>query len=241
LEDGKTYTELAKLAGCSIGTIANILRYHHEFGQSTNPFNQRPGRAPLLNVEDMEYIDELLERDPCLFLDEIQDRLEEDRGKRVSMATLHRNVDKLNITAKRVTKQAAERSELLRAIWEGEVAQYDDPDMFVFLDESAVDNRTGQRNKGRSRRGTPCVRRATFIRGTRYSILPALSVDGIIAMDIFPGSVDRERFLQFLFEQVVRIPHFYSAVVLPHFSGTSSQPVSRKTQCGNHGQLFNPS
>lgn len=215
LEDGKTYRELAKLAGCSIGTIANILHYHHKFGQSTNPFNRRSGRVPLLNNEDMDFIDDLLEREPCLFLDELQDRVEEHCGKRVSMATLHRNVNKLNITGKRVTKQAAERNEILRATWEGEMAQYGDPDVFVFLDESAVDNKTSQRNKGRSHRGIPCVRRVTFIRGTRYSILPALSVDGIIAMDIFPGSVNRERFLQFLYEQVVRVLCF-NFVVLPY-------------------------
>ncbi|TFK78757.1 hypothetical protein K466DRAFT_468528, partial [Polyporus arcularius HHB13444] len=32
----------------------------------------------------------------------------------------------------------------------------------------------------------------------RYSILPALTMDGIIALDIFEGSVNKERFLQFL-------------------------------------------
>jgi hypothetical protein len=121
------------------------------------------------------------------------------------MATMHRTINKLDVSKKRVSKQAAERDEHLRAVWEGEMAQYDDPDLFVFLDESSVDNKTGQRKEGRSRRGTPCVRRATFICGTRYSILPALTVDGIMAMDIFPGSVDRERFLLFLCEQVVCI------------------------------------
>ena len=80
LEDGKTYRELAKLAGCSIGTITNILHYHHKFGQSTNPFNRWPGPAPLLNAGDMDFINELLDREPCLFLDELQDRLEEDCG-----------------------------------------------------------------------------------------------------------------------------------------------------------------
>lgn len=241
LKDGKTYRELAKLAGCSIGTIANILHYHCEFGQSTNPFNHRPGPTPLLNAEDMHFISELLEREPCLFLDELRDWLQEGREKQVSIMTLHRSLRKLNITGKHVTKQAAERNNFLRAIWEGEMARYDDPDVFIFLDESAVDNKTSQRNKGRSRRGTPCVRRATFIRGTRYSILPALSMDGIIAMDIFPGSVDRERFLQFLHEQVVctvccRITLTFC---LTYFSGSSPQSISRKTQCGSHGQLFN--
>jgi hypothetical protein len=86
------------------------------------------------------------------------------------------------------------------------MAQHEDPDMFVFLDESAVDNVTGQQYAGRSRRGSPCVRRATFIRGMHYSLLPALSIDGIVAMDIFPGSVNRERYMQFLREQVVSLP-----------------------------------
>jgi hypothetical protein len=83
------------------------------------------------------------------------------------------------------------------------MAQYDDPHLFIFLDKSSVDNKTGQRNNGRSHRGTPCVCWATFMQGTRYSILPALTVDGIMAIDIFPGSVDRECFLQFLREQVM--------------------------------------
>ena len=80
------------------------------------------------------------------------------------------------------------------------MAQYNNPDLFVFLDESSVDNKTGQQNKGRSRKGVLCVRRATFIRGIWYLVLPALTVEGIMAMDIFPGSVDHERFLQFLRE-----------------------------------------
>ena len=83
------------------------------------------------------------------------------------------------------------------------MAEYLDPDMFVALDESAVDDRTGQRQYGWSPAGQPCVRCMTFLRGTRYSILLALMTDGIIALDIFEGSVMKERFLHFLREQVV--------------------------------------
>ncbi|KAI9059853.1 hypothetical protein FKP32DRAFT_1578970 [Trametes sanguinea] len=46
--------------------------------------------------------------------------------------------------------------------------------------------------------GQACVRRTTFLRGQRYSVLPALSVDGIIALDIFEGSVNKERFISFV-------------------------------------------
>jgi hypothetical protein len=103
------------------------------------------------------------------------------------VATLHHSISKLNISQKEVSKQAAEQDEYLRAIWEGEMAQYDDPDLFVFLDESSVNNKTGQQNKGRSHKGAPCVRQATFIRGIQYSILPAPTMEGIMAMDISPA------------------------------------------------------
>lgn len=71
-------------------------------------------------------------------------------------------------------------------------------ELFVALDESAVDNRTGQRNYGWSQLGQPCVRRMSFLRGTRYSILPALTVNGIVALEIIEGSITKEIFLTFL-------------------------------------------
>ncbi|KAH7903027.1 hypothetical protein BJ138DRAFT_978921, partial [Hygrophoropsis aurantiaca] len=51
--------------------------------------------------------------------------------------------------------------------------------------------------------GQACVRRALFVRGERFSVLPALTTDGIIACDIFKGSVTKEHFLTFIREQVV--------------------------------------
>jgi transposase len=108
IEDGKTYHELAHLAGCSIGTISNILRFHHLFGQSTNPFSYWPGQPPKLNARDMEFLDKLLEREPCLFLDELQGRLYEVCHKQALMATLCCSITKLDISRKCITKQAAE-------------------------------------------------------------------------------------------------------------------------------------
>jgi hypothetical protein len=34
-------------------------------------------------------------------------------------------------------------------------------------------------------------------------VLPALSIDGIIALDIFEGTMNKEKFIEFLREQVV--------------------------------------
>ncbi|KAF8805230.1 hypothetical protein BYT27DRAFT_7090275 [Phlegmacium glaucopus] len=35
---GYMYRKLADLAGCSIGTITNILTYHNHYGTLVNPF-----------------------------------------------------------------------------------------------------------------------------------------------------------------------------------------------------------
>ncbi|KAG2046390.1 hypothetical protein BDR06DRAFT_899351, partial [Suillus hirtellus] len=51
--------------------------------------------------------------------------------------------------------------------------------------------------------GRACVRQQTFIRGQQFSVLPALSVDGIVALDIFEGSVNKELFINFLPDQIV--------------------------------------
>jgi len=94
-----------------------------------------------------------------------------------------------------------ERNELLRATWQAEHGDIP-AEYFVWLDESSVDDRTNQRPNGWAVSGCACVRRATFIRGQRYLVLPALTSEGYIALDIFEGSVNRERFIRFLEEQL---------------------------------------
>jgi hypothetical protein len=99
-------------------------------------------------------------------------------------------------------KEAAERNEHLRATWQIAMAQYD-PQQLVFIDEAGVDDQTNFRKYGWAPLGQACVRRTSFLRGRKYSILPALSVDGIVALEIFEGSVNRERFLTFLHNHLV--------------------------------------
>ena len=80
-----------------------------------------------------------------------------------------------------------------------------DPRMFMFLDESAVDGRTSSRRYGWARRGFQCVEQLCFVCGIRCSLLPVLTLDGIITFDIFRGSVTSELFVKFLREMVVRV------------------------------------
>ena len=108
------------------------------------------------------------------------------------------------MTRKHVANEALERNELLRATWQATYADIP-AEYCVWLDEASVDDRTNQRTMGWAAMGRACVCHAAFVRGQRYSVLPALTCEGMIALDIFEGSVNKERFLTFLNEQVVRL------------------------------------
>jgi transposase len=202
LAHGKSYDEIALLAHCSTRTVCNVLTYWRNYHTVDNPCVQPKGRPRALNHGDLSYISGLIQARPKIFLDEIQEELAVNREVVVSLATLSRTLHRQALSHKRVSRTAFERNEELRAIW---VAEYGDipKEYFVWMDESSVDDRTNQRHSGWALTGRACVSRETFLRGQRYSILPALTTDGIIALDIFEGSVDKDRFLQFLREQVV--------------------------------------
>lgn len=201
-EQQKKPPEIALLAGCSETTVYDILSLHRDFGQVVNPHHHPHGRPRTLNQGDMNYIYSILEANPTLYLDEIQHRLSETRDVDVSIATVCRALRQLAMAHKHIAKEAQERDELVRATWQ---AEYGDIPMesFVWLDESSVDNRTNQRAEGWAPLGRACVRRDTFVRGQRFSVLPALTVNGIIALDIFEGSVTKARFVNFVREQIV--------------------------------------
>ena len=55
-----------------------------------------------------------------------------------------------------------------------------------------MDDRTNQCTMGWAAMGRACVCRAAFICGQRHSVLPALTCEGMIALDIFEGSVNKE-------------------------------------------------
>lgn len=99
-----------------------------------------------------------------------------------------------------------ERSELLRAAyWNRFASLVPGPNMLMFTDETSKDERSHDRLYGYTPVGVRCVQRATWVRGKRISILPVLTLDGIIAYDLVDGSVTSERFVRFVREQVVSI------------------------------------
>ena len=105
----------------------------------------------------------------------------------------------------KLEKHAKERSEILRGHYIMTVGAYFRPEQLIFLDESAKDERTPCRQYGHSPRNQAAIKKVVFIRETHYTLLPALSLDGIIALDVLQGSCTKEQFRNFILAQVVSL------------------------------------
>jgi hypothetical protein len=153
-------------------------------------------------MEDKSYIISALKQNPTLYLDEIQDRIWDNREIDVSISTISRILREMAISNKKVAYEALQRNNTLRDIWIGENGGIP-MEYIVCLDEAGIEGDDHQRLHGWESIGLSCIRRAIFCRGTRFSVLPALTVDGVVTMDIYKGTVNTEIFLTFIREKKV--------------------------------------
>ena len=203
-QEDLTLQEIAGRLMVSVGVVHKTLNIYEEYGEYTDPSKKRTGRPQILDDNDERYLKSLLESNPSIYLDEIKQKLEAVCGISVSMATISRFLRSRDFTWKVLVRPAAEANERVRTCYQTETSKFTDPDYFVFIDESHIDRKTAHRSKGWSLIGVPPVERSTFLRGVRHSILPALTTEGIVALEIFEGSVNKAKFVQFLRDDVVR-------------------------------------
>ncbi|KAG2147736.1 uncharacterized protein EDB93DRAFT_1146396 [Suillus bovinus] len=106
----KKIAEIAQLAGCSWRSIYKILTLHRDFGQTRNPFVRRRSKPRTLNQQNLSFITFILDANPTLFLDEIQEQLLEARNVEVSIPTLSRSLHRLARTNGHQRQQQSEMS-----------------------------------------------------------------------------------------------------------------------------------
>lgn len=107
---------------------------------------------------------------------------------------------------------ARERSEAARRTYRFSIG-VELPSWLVFLDESSLDTRVTYRLNGWSWRGQRARVRSHFVRGNRcvgaswcmrithrhsYSILPAITIDGMLYSELRRGAFDGDSFLAYL-------------------------------------------
>jgi transposase len=163
------------------------------------------GRPRVLNPPAIEGLYDLLAESPQLYLNEIAEYLAIYHDTPISLTALHDNLRELGLTWKIMRRAALERDDALRVTWLEDTLLRYTADEMVFLDESSKDGHTIFRKYGRSLQGERPVTHALQDRGTRYSILPAITVDGYIAVRVIEGSVDGAEFFDFVLNDLVSV------------------------------------
>ncbi len=79
----------------------------------------------------------------------------------------------------------------------GKISAYD-PSMLIWIDESGCDLRDSMRKRGYSFRGITPRDHRLLRRGKRYSAIPLLSMEGIHDVYITEGTMNGDRFEDFL-------------------------------------------
>jgi transposase len=153
---------------------------------------------------DVQYLLRLAHHKPTLFLDEYQQRLKTYRLLSLSMATIHRELQRAGLSVKRVQKMASERDPMKRADFIRRISQYP-ATYLITLDEVSKDNRTYARLWGRAEVGVRVEIHQPFVRKRRFSMLAGMALDqGIIAAQVVEGSFSWDLFLKYLRDDVVR-------------------------------------
>ena len=171
-------------------------------------------------------------------LTELQERLHGTIGIKVSTATIHRSLTRQGFSRTQVTRPAMERDEDDRAQYQFIIGSHYEPAQLVFVDESAFDRRVSRRQFAWAPIGSRARRRDFSIRGKRYevrltssyptfhlsdrySVLPALSLDGIIAVEVLDRpftAATFSKFIEGLLDEMNPWPQRNSVIIMDNAS-----------------------
>ena len=120
-----------------------------------------------------------------------------------------------------MTRPALERNEQDREEYKTIIANHYRPEQLVFADESHFNRLTLRRPFAWSIRGKRACRYELSFRGTKFSIIPALALDGILHLEVMKNAVtgdDFRRFVQGLLPRMNKWPLPNSVLVVDNAS-----------------------
>jgi len=240
----KTPQEAADLLAVSLSVIRRALQNYRAFGVVSNPSLAPPGRKRLLTGNDLQYIRNALDANPCLYLDEIQSKLHMYCNVDVSISTLSRTIKRLKISHKQASRQASERDEAARLAFRTYVATHLQARQLVFIDEGAKDERIADRRFGWSEVGKKCIVHSAADCGRRFSVLPVLGMDGILACEVIEGGYTGELFADFIRNHLLPrtnpFPQDCSVVVLDNCTAHHSEGIRELLEAAGRRVLYLP-
>ena len=102
------------------------------------------------------------------------------------------------LTFFQLTRPALERNEHDRREFKALINRYFRPEQLVFADESHFNRLTLRRPYAWSKRGERATQYEFSFRGSKYSILPAISLDGIVHLEVLDKAISGDDFRRFV-------------------------------------------
>ncbi|KAK9241695.1 DDE superfamily endonuclease-domain-containing protein [Lipomyces tetrasporus] len=222
--------QIAKELGCCTKTVKGI-KHNFKLWQSHQAPSERPlGRPPKISDATLADLLEHLLRHPSADLEEMRSFVYDQFGVIVSASNISRTLKKSQWTKKKIRKNAAERSQVLRDDWLLRLSDWT-AEQLMFVDEFAANEKTGDRKYGWAPVGVTPDESVPAFRSERYSVLPCYTVDGYIACKILKGSFNQESFTAFIRDEVLplssRYPGPRSVLVMDNASIHKSQDLCR--------------
>ncbi|KAH9168611.1 hypothetical protein EDB89DRAFT_1805417, partial [Lactarius sanguifluus] len=153
-----TVKEICNIIGVEKSLVYKSLRYFDAYVVAHNPHAHKSSRHRMLSPLDIKFIVALVDWRHCIYLDEIKQELSEQRGCKVSLSTIYRMLQRLNINRKCISARAMERNDILHAAYMNHIADTVlNPDMLMFVDEAARNRNTSGRMKGWAYVGRQCI------------------------------------------------------------------------------------
>ena len=134
-------SEILDIVGFSKKTFYRVQGQFRRIGTVAKANAIGRGRPRKILLADTRYLVRLARHKPTLFLDEYRSRLERYRLLTVSMATIHRALERAGLNVKQVQKMASERDPIRRADFICHIAQYP-ASCLLPIDEVSKDDRT---------------------------------------------------------------------------------------------------
>ncbi|KXJ05104.1 hypothetical protein AC249_AIPGENE3261, partial [Exaiptasia diaphana] len=130
--------------------------------------------------QDILLLKNIIAQYPEAYEDELQEWIQYLTGRTVSVSAISRCLRKMGWSRRKLNIVARQRNDQQRAAFRQRVALFENH-QFLFIDESSKDERTFQRRYGRSLKGSRIPVKGNFTRGSRYSVLSAISNQGVVA------------------------------------------------------------
>ena len=213
---------IADLLSMSERTVRRYLELFNQTGE-VQPQPRKNGPSRLLGDFEQVMLLRLIVETPGIYLHELRSELFNFFGVYVSESTICKTLRFMGCTRQAMRRVALQQSDILRAQFMATISMYD-PRMLVWLDESGCDRRNTIRKYAYSIRGMLLCDHRILCRGKRYSTIPIMSLDGIHDVYITEGTVDGEKFTDFIRKSLLpilfpfKIVNPYSVVIMDNAS-----------------------